>query len=134
MFAILCGAGKVGYNLAKKLADEKNKVVVIEKNEAVCKLVAENIDCIVIKGDACEPHFMQEANAEKAEVVLALTGEDEDNLVICQLAKTYFSVPRTIARVNDPRNEFSFLQLGVDVPINATALISQVINQEVSLD
>ena len=91
-------------------------------------------DVIIIHGDACEPKYLEEANAEKADVVVAVTNDDEDNLVICQLAKLYFSVPRTVARVNDPRNQEAFAKLGVDVPIDATTIISQALNQEVSLE
>lgn len=134
MFTIICGGGKIGSSLAKRLSEEKNKVVLIEKDEKICEKVAKEIEVIIIHGDACEPRILDEANMRKADVVVAVTGDDEDNLVICQLAKIYFSVPRTIARVNDPRNEFSFLQLGVDMPINETNIITQVINQEVSLD
>ncbi|MFC1517291.1 NAD-binding protein [Candidatus Margulisiibacteriota bacterium] len=134
MYVIICGGGKVGYSLAKRLAEEKNKVILIERDLEKCKTIAKDIKAIVIHGDACEPKYLEEATAEKADVIVAVTGDDEDNLVICQLAKTYYSVPRTVARVNDPRNEFSFVQLGVDVPVNATNVIAQVINQEVSLD
>lgn len=134
MFIIITGGGKVGFSLAKRLAEEKkHKVVVIDNNDLICKKISEEMDTIVIKGDACDPNSLDEANANKADVLVALTGDDEDNLVICQLAKTYFAIPRTIARVNDPRNEYTFLQLGVDVPINSTDVIAQVINQEVSL-
>lgn len=135
MFIIICGAGKVGFSLAQRLADEKNKVILVEQNAERCENIAGEIPkVIVICGDACEPRYLEEAHAEKADLVVAVTGDDEDNLVICQLAKTYFSVPRTIARANDPRNEYTFKQLGVDISVNSTNVIAQVINQEVTID
>lgn len=134
MFIIICGGGKVGYSLAKRMAEEKKKVVLIERNKELCERIARDLNIIVLNGDACEPRDLKEAQPDKADVIVAVTGDDEDNLVICQLAKTYYNIPRTVARVNDPRNEFTFLQLGVDVPVNATNVIAQVINQEVSLD
>ena len=135
MFVIICGAGRVGSSLAKRLVGEKHKVVVVDRDTANCESVAEEMeDVIIIHGDACEPKYLEEANAEKADVVVAVTNDDEDNLVICQLAKLYFSVPRTVARVNDPRNQEAFAKLGVDVPIDATTIISQALNQEVSLE
>ena len=135
MFIIICGGGKVGYSLAKKMCeDKKNKVVIIEKQLELCERIASELNAIVINGDSCDPAYLEEAQATRADVVVAVTGDDEDNLVICQLAKTYFSVPRTVARVNDPRNEYTFSQLGVDVPVNATNVLAQVINQEVSIE
>ncbi len=135
MFIIICGGGKVGSSLAHKMAAEKkNKVVIIEQDADICQRLAGELNAIVINGDACEPGYLEEAQAKHADVVVAVTGDDEDNLVICQLAKTYFSVPRTVARVNDPRNEYTFTQLGVDVPVNATTVLAQAITQEVSLN
>ncbi len=134
MFMIICGGGKVGFSLAKRMSEEKHKVVLIERNSELCDRISKQLNIIVLNGDACEPRDLKEAQPEKADVIVAVTGDDEDNLVICQLAKTYYNIPRTVARVNDPRNEFTFLQLGVDVPVNATNVIAQVINQEVSLD
>lgn len=135
MFIIICGAGKVGSSLAHTLSKEKqNKVVLIEQSLELCQRLAGELNAIVIHGDACEPGYLEEAQANHADVVVAVTGDDEDNLVICQLAKKQFSVRRTVARVNDPRNEYTFTKLGVDVPVNATNVLAQVINQEVSLD
>lgn len=135
MFIIICGGGKVGSSLAHKMAaNKKNKVLLIEQNAETCQRLAEDLNAIILNGDACEPGYLEEAQAKHADVVVAVTGDDEDNLVICQLAKKYFSVPRTIARVNDPRNEYTFSQLGVDVPVNATNVLAQAIDQELSLD
>jgi trk system potassium uptake protein TrkA len=135
MFVIICGAGQLGYSLARRLADENHKVILIEKDKTTCDRVADELpNVIVIHGDACEPRYLEEARVEQAEVVVALTGHDEDNLVICQLAKTASPAPRTIAKVNDPRNEEALSLLGVDIPINATNIIAKVVTQEVGLD
>jgi len=135
MRVVICGGGKVGFFLAGHLFETGNQVVLIEQNNALCERIAEQLPHIlVIKGDGCEPRCLEEAEVGSAEVVVAVTGDDEDNLIICQLAKSSFSVPRTIAKVNDPRNEYALTQLGVDNAVNATAIIAQMINQEVSLD
>lgn len=132
MYIIIVGAGKVGYFLAKKLLTDKHVVAVIDKDLAVCNEMAKEISALVIHGDGCELKYLEEAGISRADVVASLTGEDEDNLVVCQLAKEKFKVSRTVARVNDPRNEHAFSQLGVDVPIDATAILAKIIEEEVS--
>lgn len=132
MYIIIVGAGKVGYFLAKKLIADKHTVAVIEKDAGICEDIARDINCLVIRGDGCDPRYLEEAGISRADVVASVTGEDEDNLVICQLAKEKFKVSRTVARVNDPKNEHVFSQLGVDVPIDATAILAKIIEEEVS--
>ena len=132
MYIIIAGAGKVGHFLAKRLLEDKHTVVVIEKDKEVCRKLAEELNLIIINGDACEPRYLREAHIERADVLAAVTGEDEDNFVICQLAKEKFNIRRTVARVNDPKNEHTFSELGVDVPIDATRIIAKIIEEEVS--
>lgn len=132
MYIVIAGAGKVGHFLAKRLLEDKHTVVIIERDEAVCRLLAEGLNAVVVCGDACDPKYLEEAHVDRADVLAAVTGEDEDNFVICQLAKEKFSVRRTVARVNDPKNEHTFSELGVDVPIDATKIIAKVIEEEVS--
>ncbi len=132
MYIIVAGAGKVGHFLAKRLIGDKHIVVVIEKDADVCRKLAEELNLIIVNGDACEPRYLEEAHIERADVLAAVTGEDEDNLVICQLAKEKFHINRTVARVNDPKNEHTFNELGVDVPIDATKIIAKIIEEEVS--
>lgn len=132
MYIIIAGAGKVGHFLAKRLLEDKHTVVVIEKDPAVCLQLSEELSMIIVNGDACEPRFLEEAHIERADVLAAVTGEDEDNLVICQLAKEKFKINRTVARVNDPKNEHTFNELGIDVPIDATKIIAKIIEEEVS--
>lgn len=132
MYIVIAGAGKVGHFLARRLLNDKHTVVVIEKDGKVCRQLAETLSLMIVNGDACDPHYLEEAHIERADVLAAVTGEDEDNLVICQLAKEKFHIKRTVARVNDPKNEHTFNELGVDVPIDATKIIAKIIEEEVS--
>jgi len=134
MYIIILGAGKVGFNLAQKLLQDKHTVTVIEKDKKTCEEMSENLDAMVINGDGCEPRFLEDAEVGRADVVAAVTSKDEDNLIICQLAKEVFGVRRTVARVNNPKNEKVFAELGVDVPVNATTIIAKIIEEEASFE
>ena len=104
MFVLVVGGGKVGYYLAKELIESGHEVVLMEKDPARAAQIADDIGSIVIGRYGCEGNHLAEAGCERADVVAAVTGDDEDNLVICQMAKQHFDVPRTIARVNNPKN------------------------------
>lgn len=134
MYIIIIGAGKVGFNLAQKLIQDKHTVTVIEKDRKRCETMSENLDAMVINGDGCEPRFLEDAEVGRADVVAAVTADDPDNLIICQLAKEVFGVRRTVARVNNPKNEKVFAELGVDVPVNATTIIAKIIEEEASFE
>ncbi|MGH7610711.1 MAG: potassium channel family protein [Candidatus Dormibacteria bacterium] len=127
-YVIVVGAGKVGFYLSRHLLEGGYEVALVEKDPARAALVAAQLgSCSLLVGDGDEMSFLATSGIERADVVAAVTGEDEDNLVACQLAKRQFHVPRTIARVNDPRNVRLFHQLGVDVAVSATELILGVI-------
>jgi len=132
MYIVVVGAGKVGYFLAKRLIASKNTVSIVEKDRAVCEEIAKELEGLVINGDGCDPRILEEAGIERADVLAAVTGEDEDNLIICQLAKERFNIRRTVGRVNNPDNEHTFSELGIDVPVDSTKLIAKVIEEEVS--
>ncbi|MCM8774038.1 MAG: NAD-binding protein [Candidatus Omnitrophica bacterium] len=132
MYIVIIGAGKVGYFLAKRLSDNKHTVSIIERNKMICEEIAKQLEVLVINGDGCDPTILEEAGIRRADVLAAVTGSDEDNLIACQLAKDNFNVRRTVARVNDPDNERTFSELGIDVPINDTTIISKIIEEEVS--
>jgi trk system potassium uptake protein TrkA len=132
MYIIIVGAGKVGYFLAKRLCQNKHGVSVVEKDKTTCDEIARELDVLVIRGDGCDPQILEQAGAARADVVAAVTGDDEDNLIICQLAKELFHVKRTVGRVNNPQNEQTFSELGVDVPMNSTEIIAKIIEEEVS--
>ena len=132
MNIIIVGGGNVGYYLAKKLS-EKNYVTLIEKDPEIGKKLANQMNVLVIEGDGCAPEVLKQAGIKKADVIAAVTGIDEDNLIICQIAKEIYKVKRTVARINDSKNEKIFTQLGVvDVAIDSTAMIAKVIEDEVT--
>ncbi len=131
MYIIIVGGGSVGYYLAKTLIKTHHEVLVLEKNRGTHKTVSEELGEVVMQGDGCEVRIMEEAGVGRADAVIAVTGDDEDNLVICQMAKMKFNVPRTISRINDPRNESLFHRLGIDATVNATKIIYNLIEQEI---
>ena len=131
MYVIVVGAGKVGYHLAKALVQEGHEILVMEKDRATAGSMTEELGEIVMHADGCEIRSMTEAGMGRANVVVAVTGDDEDNLVICQMAKRKFGVPRTIARVNDPKNEELFQELGIDQTVSSTRIIFNLIEQQI---
>ncbi|MEW6100951.1 MAG: TrkA family potassium uptake protein [Candidatus Omnitrophota bacterium] len=132
MYIVIVGAGKVGYFLAKRLIASKHTVAIVDKEKNICEEIAKEIEAFVINGDGCEPRILEEAGIERADVLAAVTGEDEDNLIICQLAKEKFNLRRTVGRVNNPDNEHLFSELGIDVPVDATKIIAKIVEEEVS--
>ncbi|MFL5710837.1 MAG: potassium channel family protein, partial [Chloroflexota bacterium] len=131
MFVLVVGGGKVGYYLAKELIESGHEVALMEKDASRARQIADEIGSIVIPHDGCEGKYLGEAGCNRADVVAAVTGDDEDNLVICQMAKHHFDVPRTIARVNNPKNEELFKHLGVDELISPTRMILGSIEQDI---
>ena len=131
MFVLVVGGGKVGYYLAKELIDAGHECVLMEKDRARADAIRDEIGSVVIAQDGCEGKYLHEAGANRADIVAAVTGDDEDNLVICQMAKHHFDVPRTIARVNNPKNEGLFRHLGVDEIISPTRMILGSIEQDI---
>lgn len=129
---VIIGGGKVGSFLAVALARKDHQVVVIEKNEELCRRLAAQAPAVVIHGDGCDLRYQEEAEVSQADVFAAVTGDDDDNLVACQLAKTYFGVPRTVARVNNPKNEPIFNKLGIDA-ISSTTVIAQLIEERTTV-
>lgn len=132
MYILIVGAGKIGYFLAKRLIANKHTVSIVEKDMGVCEAIAKELEALVINGDGCDPRILEEAGIERADVVAAVTGDDEDNLIICQLAKERFNIGRTVGRVNNPDNEHTFSELGIDVPVDSTKIIAKVIEEEAS--
>jgi trk system potassium uptake protein TrkA len=134
LYIIIVGGGKVGYYLAKTLAPHKHRLTLIEEDSCMCIKIAGELDDLgvsLIHGDGTDINYLKDAEIEHADILIAVTGYDQNNLVACQLAKQYFSVPRTIARVNNPKNINVFKQLGVDSVVSSTAHIADIIEQEV---
>ena len=131
MYVIVVGAGKVGYHLAKTLINEGHEVLLLEKDRNTVDTFSDSLGELIVHGDGCEIRTMSEVGLGRANVVVAVTGDDEDNLVVCQMAKRKFGVPRTIARVNDPKNEELFKALGIDQTVSSTRIIFNLLEQQI---
>ncbi len=133
MNAVIVGGGKVGSHLAKTLAGRGAKVVVVEEDEARCDLISREMGeagVRLVHGDGDEPSVLDAAGARGADVVIAATGHDEDNLVVSLLGKREYQVPMTLARVNNPRNAWLFTErFGVDKTVSSTAAMVGVIEE-----
>lgn len=129
MYAIIIGGGKVGYYLVQDLLAKGHEVAVIEREEVKCRRLTEEFGSIALEGDA-NPALLERAGAARADMLLAVTGDDEVNLVISLMAKRIFKVPRVIARVVNPRNRRVFNQLGITFTVSATDIITSLIEQE----
>ena len=108
---------------AQELAESTHEILLIEQDPARVAEIQEELGDIVMEGDGCEATVLEDAGAERANMLLAVTGDDEDNLVSCQVAKERFNVERTIARINNPKNESIFQKLNVDITVSATTAI-----------
>jgi trk system potassium uptake protein TrkA len=131
MYIIVGGGGDVGYYLTKSLLNQGHEVLLLEKGISRFQALSDELGQSVVRGDACEARTMEEVGASRADIVIAVTGEDDDNLVICQMAKKRFNVGRTIARLNNPKNELIFQKLGIDVTVSPTKSILSLIEAEI---
>ena len=131
MYAIIAGGGKVGFFLGRELIEQGHEILIVENTSDRAEFIANELGNVVLRGNADEASTLAEAGAERADVVVAVTGDDEDNLVICQVAKRRFGTRRAIARINDPRNEAIFRMLGVDATVNATQMMLSTLEQEI---
>ncbi|HLH69334.1 MAG TPA: TrkA family potassium uptake protein [Candidatus Dormibacteraeota bacterium] len=136
MYVIVIGGGKVGYFLSRDLLERGEEVTLVEKDPTRAQWLESQLGSIVMTGDGDEMAFLKTTGIDRADAVLAVTGDDEDNLVALQLAKREFNVPLTIARVNNPANVEIFKALGVDEAVSATeillnALETKVIREEI---
>lgn len=134
MRTIIVGGGKIGYNLVKTLNERQHQVTLIERDKDTCAKVAEDLNVVVIWGDGTDMEVLRDAGIEEAEVVAAVTGTDEENLVICQIAKTCFNSKRTIARINNPKNRSIFKKLGIDNTVCSTEVIANLIEYSLNND
>jgi len=131
MYIIIIGGGRIGYYLTKALLDEGHEVLIVEKNATVCEVITEEMGSICFRGDGCEVATLAEIGTGRADMLIAVTGDDPDNLVACQVAKHKFNVPRTIARIRNPKNETIFKKLGIDITVSSTNIIMEHIEEEV---
>jgi trk system potassium uptake protein TrkA len=131
LYVIVCGAGKVGWNLARELIEKDHEVTVVESDRRRYLTVEQELEHAVQYGDATELWVLERAGIQRADLVVAVTGDDEDNLLICQVAKEKYLCDRIIARVNNPRNLETFKLLGIQPAVSATDLILRLIEHEV---
>ena len=134
MFVVIVGGGKVGAYLAQVLGEAGHEVTLVEFRPDQCtRLEGELKDNVrLICGDGDEPYILEDANVGKADAVVAATGDDEDNLVVCLLGKYEYKVPVTIARINNPKNEWLFTdEFGVDISVSNTSMIAQLLEKHV---
>ncbi len=134
MYIVIVGGGKLGAYLAGTLLRGDNQVALIEEDEDVAVELSEKLDgsYLVVHGDGCSVSIQEDANTQTADVFVAATGQDEDNLAACEIASRVYDVPRCIARVNSPKNLRIFRRLGIE-SVSSTALIANMIEEEAML-
>lgn len=134
MNTIIIGGGKIGYHLAETLLHKGYTISVIDEDKEACRKFANELDIPIIRGDGTVASILEEAGIKKADCVIAVTGKDEDNLVVCQLAKHLYNIKKTIAKVNNPKNEEALKRLGVDIVLNSTDYIASQLEREIDSD
>ncbi len=132
MNIVVVGGGKVGYYLVKTLIEHGHRVSLVESDAAKCAIVAEEFQILTICGDGTTLADLADAGADRADVLIAVTGQDEVNLICCQLAKRKLGVRRAIARCNNPKNREVFGRLGITLTVSSTALIADLIEKEIA--
>ncbi|MEA2660797.1 MAG: trk/ktr system potassium uptake protein [Chloroflexota bacterium] len=130
MYFVVAGGGEVGYHLSKALLESGHEVMIIERDRKRALWIEEQLGSVVINAPADEGRYQIQAGCQRADAVLAVTGDDEDNLIISQLAKLKCGANRVIARVNNPKNEIVFKAMGIDETLSSTRVLMGVIEQE----
>ena len=130
MYILIAGGGKVGRNLTKDLLAMGHEVTVVERRADRYHSLEEEFEHVVQHGDATELHVLERCGVRRAGLVVAVTGDDEDNIIVCQVARDGYGVERTVARVNDPRNQEAFDLLGISPTVCATTSIMALIEHE----
>lgn len=130
MYFIVAGGGEVGFHLSQALLEAGHEVMILESDRRRAQYIQEQLGSVVTNAPADEGRYQMEAGCSRADAIIAVTGDDAKNLVICQLAKLHCHAQRVIARVNNPKNEIVFKALGIDETISSTRVIMGVIEQE----
>ncbi|MGN6377825.1 MAG: potassium channel family protein [Gaiellales bacterium] len=130
MYILIAGGGKVGANLASTLLKMGHEVTLLDNDRHRYAILEERFEHVARFGDATELFVLERAGVERADLVIAVTGDDEDNLVVCQVSREKYGVPKVIARVNDPRNQPHFDMLGINLTVSATATILALVEHE----
>lgn len=131
MKVTIVGGGKVGYYLVRTLIEHGHEPTVIEENRAVCEHIANEMDIPIICGDATRMEVLENADIRHSQALVSVTGSDETNLIVCQLAKKKYGIPKTVAKSNNPKNVSAMQTLGIDNVINSTDSIASLIEREV---
>lgn len=129
--AIIIGGGKIGYYLTKTLSENDYDLSLVEADKEISKQVANTLDATVVWGDGTSATTLEKAGVKNCDAVIAVTGRDESNLIICQMAKKLYNVPKTVAKVNNPKNVEALKKLGVDIAVSGTELIIRHLEHEV---
>lgn len=134
MYIVIVGGGKVGSYLAGVLLSGHNEVAVIDENRERAAMLSMTLEgsYLVINGDGCDSRYQEDAGVRRADVFVAVTGQDDTNLVACEIAQRVFHVPRVIARVNSPKNLHIFREVGIEC-VSSTTLIASLIEEEALL-
>ncbi len=133
MYIVIVGAGKVGYSLYSDLRKAGHEVLVIEKVAEKYKSLEKEMGTALLQGNGCEVNVLKDAGLDRADIFVAVAGEDGDNLAACQLAKEKFSVSQVIARLNSPKNEHIFNELGIKCIVNVVDLILKNVKAQASI-
>jgi len=133
MYVIIVGGGDVGHYLCKEFLNMGHEALVIEKEAKKCESLKDELGSVAVCGDGCEIAVLTKAGIARADIVIAVTSEDDDNLAACQIAKQKFNVPQVIARVNNPKNEHIFAKLGVEHTVDAVALMLENIKAQTAI-
>ena len=133
MYIIIVGGNEIGRSLCKELLDKGHEVLVIEKDATKCESLEEEMGSISLCGNGCEVTTLTNAGVARADMLIAVTGEDEDNLAACQIAKQKFNVPKIIAKINNPKNKHIFPKLGIEHAVDVVALVLERIKAEASI-
>jgi len=135
MYCVIVGGGTIAQSLATALRMNKHRVCIIERDPEIANSIVRDLNSVVINGDGTDLQSLIDAEIESADVLVSLTNRDQDNLVACQLASQRFGVPRTIARVSNPRNTELFERLGgVSVALSTSSVVSRLIEEKLSLE
>jgi trk system potassium uptake protein TrkA len=134
MRVIVVGAGKLLYYLARQFASKGYVVTLVISDATEALSLSRRVKALVLQGNGSDPHVLEEAGARRADVVVALTAKDQDNLAVCQIAHRMFRVPRTVALVNDPQNEEVFRELGVSVAFSSTQIIARILEERAGFE
>lgn len=133
MIVLVIGGGKLAYFLSRAFIERGARVTIVNRTLEECESLAKKLTATVVHGDGSDPQILEEAGAASANALFAITPNDEDNLVICQLADMHFRVKRRVALVNDPDNEDIFLKLGVEA-ISTTRILSTLIEEKAGFE